>query len=99
VHNSKFISLKAGVDDPYTIATERSVELIIKKREDDKNKTIKTFAEDKDILVLNGRFGPYISYKKENFKIPKSKDAASLTYEECVELMKVTATKPRKKKK
>lgn len=99
VHNSKFISLKAGVDDPYTVTAERAVELINKKREDDKNKTIKTFPQDKDILVLNGRFGPYISYKKENFKIPKTKDAASLTYEECVELMKVSVAKPKKKKK
>ena len=88
VHNSKFISLKAGVDDPYTINAERAVELIHKKREDDQNKTIKTFPEDKDILVLNGRFGPYISYKKDNFKIPNSKIAASLTLEECREIFK-----------
>lgn len=99
VHNSKFISLKAGVDDPYTINTERAIELIHKKREDDQNKTIKTFPEDKDILVLNGRFGPYISYKKDNFKIPKSKNAASLTLEECREIIKNTEVKPKKKKK
>lgn len=99
VHNSKFISLKAGVDDPYTITSERAVELIIKKREDDKNKTIKTFGEDKDLLVLNGRFGPYISYKKENYKIPKTKDAASLSYDECMELIKNNGSKPNKKKK
>ncbi len=99
VHNSKFISLKAGVDDPYTVNAERSIELIHKKREDDQNKTIKTFTEDKDILVLNGRFGPYISYKKDNFKIPKSKNAASLTLEECREIIKNTEVKPKKKKK
>ncbi|HEX3009270.1 MAG TPA: topoisomerase C-terminal repeat-containing protein, partial [Bacteroidales bacterium] len=99
VHNSKFISLKAGVDDPFTVTEDRAIELILKKREDDKNKTIKTFAEDKDILVLNGRFGPYISYKKENYKIPKTKDAASLSYDECLELIKNTETKPKKKKR
>jgi DNA topoisomerase-1 len=99
VHNSKFISLKAGVDDPYTVNAERAIELIHKKREDDQNKTIKTFEEDKDILVLNGRFGPYISYKKDNFKIPKAKNAASLTLEECREIIKNTEVKPKKKKK
>lgn len=99
VHNSKFISLKAGVDDPFTINTERAIELINKKREDDKNKTIKTFKENSDILVLNGRFGPYISYKKDNFKIPKTKDAKTLTLEECLEIIKNTEVKPKKKKK
>jgi DNA topoisomerase I len=99
VHNSKFISLKAGVDDPFTINLERAVELIGKKREDDQNKTIKAFTQDKDVLVLNGRYGPYIAYKKENYKIPKGKEAAALSFEECMEIIKSTVIKPKKKKK
>jgi len=99
VHNSKFISLKAGVDDPYTIITERSIELINKKIEDDQNKTIKSYVEDKDLMVLNGRYGPYIKYKKENYKIPKTKEAASLSYQECLDLISKTVTKPKKKRK
>lgn len=96
LHNSKFYSLKKGVDDPYTIELERAVEIIIEKREKDKNKTISTFKEDKDLTVLNGRWGPYISYKKENYKIPKSTDPKSLNYEEC---MKIIGSAPEKKKK
>lgn len=99
VHNSKFISLKAGVDDPFTVTEERAIELINKKREDDQNKTIKTFTEDKDLLVLNGRYGPYISYKKENYKIPKNKEAASLSFAECMDIIKNTEIKTKKKKK
>lgn len=99
VHNSKFISLKAGVDDPFSVTTDRAIELINKKREDDQNKTIKTFAQDKDVLVLNGRYGPYISYKKENYKIPKTKEAASLSFEECMDIIKNTTVKPKKKKR
>jgi DNA topoisomerase-1 len=99
VHNSKFISLKAGVDDPFSVTTDRAIELINKKREDDLNKTIKTFAEDKDLLVLNGRYGPYITYKKENYKIPKAKEAASLSFDECMDIIKNTTVKPKKKKR
>ena len=99
VHNSKFISLKAGVDDPFSVTTDRAIELINKKREDDQNKTIKTFTQDKDLLVLNGRYGPYISYKKENYKIPKTKEAASLSFEECMDIIKNTTVKPKKKKR
>jgi len=72
--------------DPYTITPERAVELIEAKRIADANKTIKLFAEDPEIQILNGRFGPYIKAGKKNVKIPKDREPASLTYEECVAL-------------
>jgi DNA topoisomerase-1 len=87
-HDGKFASLKKGVDDPMTIDLSRAIELIEEKRERDNKKTIKTFEEDKDLQVLNGRWGPYISYNKKNYKIPKDKDAAVLNYDECLELIK-----------
>ncbi|MGQ1891750.1 type I DNA topoisomerase [Thermophagus sp. OGC60D27] len=86
-HDGKFVSLKKGVDDPLSIDLARAIELIEEKRERDNKKTIKTFDEDKDLLVLNGRWGPYISYKKKNYKIPKEKDAAALSYEDCLKLI------------
>jgi DNA topoisomerase-1 len=36
---------------------------------------------------MNGRYGPYIVYKKQNIKIPKGKDAEQLTLEECREII------------
>ncbi len=81
-HNSKFVSIPKG-EDPLTITLERAIELIEKKRTDDKNKIIKTFDEEPELQILNGRFGPYISYKKSNYKIPKKQDPAALTLEEC----------------
>ncbi|WP_234408890.1 topoisomerase C-terminal repeat-containing protein [Marinilabilia salmonicolor] len=75
-HDGKFASLKKGVDDPMTIDLERAIELIEEKRERDNKKHIKSFEEDKDVQVLNGRWGPYISYKKKNYKIPKDTEAA-----------------------
>lgn len=84
-HDKKFVSIPKEFD-PYTISYEKAVELIQNKRIADANRTIKLFAENPDIQVLNGRFGPYIKAGTKNVKIPKDKDPKELTLEECVEL-------------
>ncbi len=94
-HKGKFVSL-AKDDDPYTIDENRAIELIQAKRTADANRIIKTFEENPDIQVLNGKYGPYIKAGKKNVKIPKGKDPASLTLEECLEL---AAKAPEKKRR
>ena len=84
-HDGKFVSLKKE-QDPLTIGEEEAVQLILDKREADANKYIKTFDEDENVAVLNGRWGPYIKFGKKNVKIPKDKVPEELTYEECKEL-------------
>ena len=85
LHDKKFVSIPKG-EDPYTITPERAVELIHTKRESDANKTIKLFDENPDVQILNGRFGPYIKAGKKNVKIPKGKEPAELTLQECLTL-------------
>lgn len=85
LHDKKYVSIPKDLD-PYTIPLEKAIELIQNKRIADANKVIKTFPENPDIQVLNGRFGPYIKAGKKNVKIPKDKEPASLTLEECVAL-------------
>lgn len=98
-HNSAFVSLEKDVDDPYTIELERAVELIEAKREKDRNAVIQVFEEDPEVRLLNGRWGPYISFKKNNYKIPKGTDATKLSYEDCKELIeKQPAPKKGRKK-
>lgn len=92
LHDKKFVSVPK-TDDPYEISLERAIELIEAKRIADANKLIKEFPENKEIQVLNGRFGPYIKAGKKNVKIPKGKDPASLTLEECVALADATPEK------
>jgi len=82
-HKGKFFSLSKE-DDPMTVDVPRSIELIEAKRKLDKERLIKSFEENKDVQVLNGRYGPYISIGKSNFKIPKDKNPADLTLEECL---------------
>lgn len=102
-HDGKFVSLKKGIDDPLTIGLDRAIELIEEKRERDNKKTIKTFEENKDLQILNGRWGPYISFEKKNYKIPKDKEASALSYEDCLKLIeerdKTKKTKDKSKKK
>jgi DNA topoisomerase I len=77
---AKYVSLKD--DDPYTVSLERALEVIRLKQEADANRLIQDFGVD-NIQVLNGRYGPYITDKTKNARIPKERDPKSLTLEEC----------------
>lgn len=81
-HNSAFVSLPKEID-PLDVTEEQAIELINAKRKKDAEKLIKSFDEDPEVKVLNGRWGPYIEFGKLNVKIPKDKDPLTLTYEEC----------------
>ncbi len=83
-YGPKYVSLK--VDDPYEITPERALEVIREKEIADANRLILDFPEAK-IQVLNGRYGPYITDKERNAKIPKDRDPKSLTLEECQALL------------
>jgi len=84
-HNSIFVSLKKE-DDPMTITADRAIELIKAKRQADIDKHIKTFPERPDVQLLNGRWGPYLVIDKNNFKLPKGVEAASLTLQDCLDI-------------
>jgi DNA topoisomerase-1 len=83
-YGAKYVSLKE--DDPYTVELPRALELIELKKIADANRIIRDFA-DEGIQVLNGRYGPYITDKTRNAKIPKDRDPKALTLEECKELL------------
>ncbi len=93
-HKGKFYSL-AKTDDPYSIEVERAIEIINEKRTQEENRNIKQFDEEPGLLVLNGRYGPYISFNKKNFRIPKGTEPKELSLEDCREII----AKADKKKK
>jgi DNA topoisomerase-1 len=96
-YGKKFVSLTPE-DDPYSVGLERALELIREKKIADANRIITEF-KGTDIVVLNGRYGPYITDGNKNAKIPKDREPASLTLEECQELIeKAPARRGRKKK-
>ena len=83
-YGAKYVSLKT--DDPYTITPDRALEVIREKEIADANRLILDFP-DAGIQVLNGRYGPYITDKTRNAKIPKDRDPKSLTLAECQSLL------------
>jgi len=83
-YKGKFFSLKKGIDDPYSVTMERALEIISEKNESEKNKIIKDFGE---IMVLNGKYGPYLTKDKQNHRLPKGIDAQKLTREECLKII------------
>lgn len=91
-----FVSLKKG-DDPMQIQMERAIELIREKQEAEANKLIKEFPENKDVQLLNGRYGAYLKIGKDNYKLPKGTNAAELTLEECLAIAADPANAPKKK--
>ncbi|NQY11971.1 MAG: type I DNA topoisomerase [Flavobacteriales bacterium] len=96
-HNSLFFSIPKD-EDPYTIEGDRCIEIIEAKRKADREKLISSFDEEPDLQVLNGRWGSFIKKGKLNYKIPKDKEAADLTLEECLDIIK-NAPPPKKKRK
>ncbi len=76
-------------DDPYTITLERAIELIDKNRaaRAAANTPIKSFEQDAELVIKNGRYGAYISFKGKNYRIPKGRKAEELSYEECGEII------------
>jgi DNA topoisomerase-1 len=94
-HKSKFYSL-AKSDDPLTIEPERAIEIIIEKRAQQENKNIKQFEEEPGLLILNGRYGPYISFNKQNYRIPKSRKPEELSLEDCREIIEKADSRSKK---
>ncbi len=96
-HSGKYVSIPKDYS-PHEITLDEAVALIEAKRANEAQKVVKTFAEDPDLEVLNGRYGVYICYKKQNYKIPKGTDAATLTYEDCKAIIADEANATKKKR-
>lgn len=84
-HNSLFISLKKE-DDPMTVSADRCIELILAKRQAEIDKYIKTFPENPEVQLLNGRWGPYLVIGQNNFKLPKGIDPKELSLQDCLDI-------------
>ena len=95
-YGDKYVSIKE--DDPYTIELPRALELIEAKRIEDANRMILDF-EEQGIQVLHGRYGPYITNKEKNARVPKDREPATLTLEECIELLAAAPVRGKRGKK
>jgi DNA topoisomerase-1 len=98
-HNKKYVSLPKE-DDPMTVTLDHAISLILAKRLKDREREIKTFEEDDRLELLKGRFGPYLAFDGNNYRIDKSLHdralAGDLSYDECMEIIK-NAPEPKAK--
>ena len=81
-----YVSLPDDVD-PLTITLDDALGLIRNKHEAESRKVLKSFSEDPDIEIMNGRYGAYISYQGSNYKIPKNLVPSELKVEECRDII------------
>lgn len=97
-HDGKFVSIPKDLN-PLTITAEEAIALIEGKRVKDEQRFIKKFEEDPEMEILKGRFGPYISYQKANYRIPKTvTDPTVLILEDCKKIIAEAGEKPAAKK-
>ena len=88
LHDKKYASLPKGAD-PMTLTLDEAIGLIEEKRQQDNQKHMKIFTEDEKLEIVNGRYGPYLSYDGKNYRLPKNlhERAAELTYDECMKII------------
>ena len=98
LHNKKYVSLPKD-ENPMTITLDAAINLIQKKRLQEAQRHLKTFEEDANMEVMNGRYGPYIAYNGKNYRMPKAlhEKASELTYEQCMDIVN-NAPEPKRKK-
>lgn len=97
LHDKKYVSIPAG-KDPLSITLDEAVTLIQEKRKAEEERHLKTFTEEPELEILNGRYGPYLAYKGKNYRLPKNlaEKARDLSLEECLEVIKEQDEKPAK---
>ncbi len=95
-YGDKYVSMKE--DDPYTVELPRALELVAAKIKEDAERLILNF-EEEGIQVLKGRYGPYITNKAKNARVPKDREPNTLSLEECIELLAAAPERGRRGKK
>lgn len=95
-HKAKYYSLPKDMD-PLSCTQEQAIQLIQEKHASEEKSLLKTFAEDAELQIRDGRFGPYMKYKGGNYKLPKDVEPSSLSYEDCMKIVSEAPAKPARK--
>lgn len=83
LNNKKYTTLPKELN-PMTISLNEAIKIIIEKEKKEKQRILKTFEENKEMEIINGRYGPYIAYKGKNYSLKTSREEATqMSYSEC----------------
>ena len=99
VHNGTYVSIPKDTD-PLKITFEEAVIMIHRKHIEEEERHLKKF-EGTDMEILNGRYGPYIVYNGNNYRLPKNLHdrVKDLTEEECMQVIEGQAEKAARHRK
>lgn len=96
-YENTYVSIPKTVD-PLSVTLEEAEQMLKDKQEAEAKKVIKTFAENSDLQILNGRYGPYIAYQKKNYKIPENVEPADLNLDACFKVIELQKEKSETRK-
>ena len=96
-YDNSYVSIPKTVD-PLTVTLDEAVQMLKEKQEAEAKKVIKTFADNPDMQILNGRYGPYIAYQKKNYKIPENVEPADLNLDACFKVIELQKEKSETRK-
>ena len=86
-HDGKYVSIPKTME-PAAVTADEAIELIRFKRDAEAKKVVKTFAEDAEVQILNGRYGVYIAAHGANYKLSRGiADPAALSFEEVMQIV------------
>jgi len=95
--DGKFYSIPKDIN-PIHVDLKKALEIIANKKEKDKNSILKTFAEEPELFILKGRFGPYIKFEGKNYPLGSKKKYDEISIEEIKEIIEENLAKSSKKK-
>lgn len=96
-YENTYVSIPKTVD-PLSVTLEEAEQMLKDKQEAEAKKVIKTFSENPDLQILNGRYGPYIAYQKKNYKIPENVEPADLNLDACFKVIELQKEKSETRK-
>lgn len=96
-YDNTYVSIPKTID-PLSVTLEEAEQMLKEKQEAEAKKVIKTFAENPDLQILNGRYGPYIAYQKKNYKIPENVEPADLNLDACFKVIELQKEKSETRK-
>lgn len=96
-YENTYVSIPKTVD-PLSVTLEEAEQMLKDKQEAEAKKVIKTFAENPNLQILNGRYGPYIAYQKKNYKIPENVEPADLNLDACFKVIELQKEKSETRK-
>lgn len=85
-YGDKNVSLPRG-SDPLKVTLDDCIAAINANSEKTAANTVISEFTESGIQVINGKYGPYLKQNAKNYKIPKGTDAATLTEDQCKEII------------